>query len=65
MKGIFDAKVLRNLICFMVCMEPNLDNMTKLVGVTMSDPGKEHLKMVKWVKGTLSRGLLHKQITND
>ena len=49
----------------MVCAEPDLANMARLVGVTMSDPEKEHLKAVKWFKGTLSCGLLHRRITNN
>ncbi len=63
--GVPDARVLGNLMCFIVCAELDLVNMARVVGVTMSDLGKEHTKAVKWVKGTLSRGLLQRQITND
>ena len=49
----------------MVYAELDLANMARLVSVTMSDLGKEHLKAMKWVKGTLSSGLLHRRITND
>ena len=31
----------------------------------MSDPRKEHLKVVKWFKGTLSRGMLHRRMSNN
>lgn len=50
---------------FMVCTEPDLAIMASLVGGTMSDPGKEHLKAVKWFKGTLSRGMLHRRMSNN
>ena len=59
-KGILDARVLGNLMCFIVCVESNLANMTRLVVVIISDPEKEHLKAVKWVKSTLSCDLLHR-----
>ena len=64
-KGIPDARILKNLMCFMVCVELNLVNMARLVGITMLNLEKEHLKAVKWFKGTLSCGLLHRRITND
>ena len=32
-KGIQDARVLRNLMCFMVCVDPDLANMARLVSV--------------------------------
>ena len=44
----------------MVCVESDLANMARLVGVTMSNLAKEHLKVVKWVKVTLSHGMIHR-----
>ena len=48
----------------MVCTKADLANMARLVGITILDSGKEHLKAMKWVKSTLSRGLLHRRTTN-
>ena len=54
MKMIPIASILGSLYVSMVCVVPNLANLARLKGVSMSDPKREHFEAVKWDKDTLS-----------